>query len=635
MSEIAVSSISWIHKPRSLFSIAVVLFALCVMPPAALPQDPANPPGMTVGGFGTLTIRVMSFTGTPVPPATVTLLADMGEMTGINPVTRLDGGDYTYFFSTLGPGRYAVVVNAAGFQASRQTVELTPESLAEELVFMLKPVGADGKPLEIPPSAVLTPKSQKEMQNAMKDLQLKKFDSAQKHLLVAFQSSPGNAQINYLLGMTYVWMDQADKGKPYLEKAVALNPKHLESLLALGNLRCREGDFAGGTTLLESAIVLAPTAWQPHQTLAYAYLQQREFAKARDNADRAFELGKEKATGAQLLQAQALLGMGDKPQATTVLTSYLQTHPKDAYAAKLLDWVTKPQRSVETSLSVTPPKGPMSAKEAAPVEDMVAPPATRDTWGPPDVDASVPTTVGTRPCILPKVLAGAGKRAEEMVAHIEQFSAMEKYESVEIRGNGQLSEPTTAVFNYMVFIQHINDNSLGVDEMREQNKATASLPGKLQDMGSSGVFLVFHPQYRDDFEMKCEGLGQWNGQATWLVHFQQRSDKLPRLREFISDQKGYPMRLRGRAWISAESSQLVHLESDLVQPLPEVRLRREHMTVDYQLVPFPKHKVEIWLPQQVDLYVDFRGHFYHHLHTFSDFQLIAVEVEHKVGKPKT
>ena len=335
MSEIAVSSMGWVHKPRSLYFIAVVLFALCVMPPAALPQDPANPPGMTVGGFGTLTIRVMSFTGTPVPPATVTLLADMGEMTGINPVTRLDGGDYTYFFSTLGPGRYAVVVNAAGFQASRQTVELTPESLAEELVFMLKPVGADGKPLEIPPSAVLTPKSQKEMQNAMKDLQLKKFDSAQKHLLVAFQSSPGNAQINYLLGMTYVWMDQADKGKPYLEKAVALNPKHLESLLALGNLRCREGDFAGGTTLLESAIVLAPTAWQPHQTLAYAYLQQREFAKARDNADRAFELGKEKATGAQLLQAQALLGMGDKPQATTVLTSYLQDPSKGCLCGKV------------------------------------------------------------------------------------------------------------------------------------------------------------------------------------------------------------------------------------------------------------------------------------------------------------
>jgi hypothetical protein len=187
----------------------------------------------------------------------------------------------------------------------------------------------------------------------------------------------------------------------------------------------------------------------------------------------------------------------------------------------------------------------------------------------------------------------------------------------------------------MVFIQHINDNSLGVDEMREQNKATASLPGRIQDMGSSGVFLVFHPQYRDDFEMKCEGLGQWNGEATWLVHFQQRPDKLPRLREFVSDQKGFPMRLRGRAWISAETSQLVHLESDLVQPLPEVHLRREHMTVDYQLVPFPNHRVEIWLPQQVDLYVDFRGRFYHHLHTFSDFRLTAVEVEHKVGTPKT
>ena len=94
------------------------------------------------------------------------------------------------------------------------------------------------------------------------------------------------------------------------------------------------------------------------------------------------------------------------------------------------------------------------------------------------------------------------------------------------------------------------------------------------------------------------------------------------------------MRLRGRAWISAENSQVIHLESDLIGPVPEVQLRREHMTVDYRLVPFPNHKMEFWLPEQVDLYVDFRGHFYHHYHTFTDFRLIAVDVQHKISKPK-
>ena len=95
------------------------------------------------------------------------------------------------------------------------------------------------------------------------------------------------------------------------------------------------------------------------------------------------------------------------------------------------------------------------------------------------------------------------------------------------------------------------------------------------------------------------------------------------------------MRLRGRAWILADSFQIVHLESDLIDPIPAVQLRREHMSVDYQAVPFPNHKIELWLPQQVDLYYDFRGHMYHHYHSLSEFKLFSVDTKPpKVGKPK-
>jgi hypothetical protein len=162
-----------------------------------------------------------------------------------------------------------------------------------------------------------------------------------------------------------------------------------------------------------------------------------------------------------------------------------------------------------------------------------------------------------------------------------------------------------------------------------------SLPERLQDLGSPAVAMIFHPKYQDDFQMTCEGLGEWNGQATWLVHFRQLPNRPARLRDFVSGRKSYPMRLRGRAWILAENFQIVHLETDLVEPIPAVQLRREHMSVDYQVVPFPKHNSNLWLPQQVDLYYDFRGHFYHHYHSLTEFQLFSVDTKPpKVGKPK-
>ena len=613
--------------------VATLLLVLCSIPLAALPQRSAP---SSMSGMGSFIIHVNAVDGSPLPPAVVTLFTDIGESTGNNPSRLQDATDFYYQFSGVLPGRYVIEVSVPGYQDSKQLVELTNANLNEAIMFFLKPIGADKNTPDVPPSAVFTPRAQKETQNALRDLQSKKYESAQKHLTVAVAASPGNAQINFLLGMTYIWLNHAPEGKPYLEKAVSLNPKHVDSLLALGNLRYRDGDFAGTIELLDRAVKISDASWQTQLMLAQSNLKLNNYTQARDHAERASELGREKASGAQIVLAQALAGLGDNQQSATVLKAFLQTNPQDANAEKIRSWIVELERPVPAEVSTAPSVAPsaVNASDTIPAPNLPVVAVTKDTWTPPDSDATVPTVVSGRACSLPKVLSGASKRAEELVAHLEQFSAVEKFESVEIRGNGQLSEPASAAFEYLVFIHSLRPGSLNVQEVREQNKVVTSLPNGLQDMGSPGIALLFLPQYQEDFELKCEGLGQWNGQATWLVHFQQRSDRPVRLRKFVTEAKEYPLSLRGRAWISAESSQVLHMETDLMAPVPEVQFRREHMSVDYQLVPFPNHKMELWLPQQVDIYFDFRGHYYHRYHKLSDFKLTAVDVQHKVSKPK-
>jgi hypothetical protein len=64
-----------------------------------------------------------------------------------------------------------------------------------------------------------------------------------------------------------------------------------------------------------------------------------------------------------------------------------------------------------------------------------------------------------------------------------------------------------------------------------------------------------------------------NGQLDWVVHFQQRKDKASHTARFVVDNVAYPSMLNGRAWISKENFQVIHLEANLMGGLPEIGLQ--------------------------------------------------------------
>jgi len=92
----------------------------------------------------------------------------------------------------------------------------------------------------------------------------------------------------------------------------------------------------------------------------------------------------------------------------------------------------------------------------------------------------------------------------------------------------------------------------------------------------------------------------------WQVHFRQRPDKPNTIRGYQIGENGpsYPVALRGRAWIAADSYQIMRMETDLIAPLPEIRLFTDHTVVEYGPVRFKSRNVEMWLPQSAELYSD-------------------------------
>ena len=134
--------------------------------------------------------------------------------------------------------------------------------------------------------------------------------------------------------------------------------------------------------------------------------------------------------------------------------------------------------------------------------------------------------------------------------------------------------------------------------------------------------------------MTCEGLGQWQGQPAWQVRFEERTDSNHPMSVFVMNGRAFGLRLRGRAWILADSFQVARLQTDLAVQIPEIGLRLQHQDIEYRPVHFDRSKTELWLPSTSDFYMDFRGRRFYRRHLFTEFKLFSVGLEQSLGAPK-
>ncbi len=245
---------------------------------------------------------------------------------------------------------------------------------------------------------------------------------------------------------------------------------------------------------------------------------------------------------------------------------------------------------------------------------------------PPDVDEAVPVVETSVSCPLPQVLQAASQRITEFMANLERFTASERIEHEEFDLAGKPRGLQLRTLNYLVTIREIRPGMLSVDESRNGSGSLDVFPAYLATTGLPALALMFHPYYVEDFQTSCEGLGQAGGQSAWQIRFEQRSDRPSRIRNYRVEDRLFPVRLKGRVWIAPGTYQIVRLETDLVAPIREIRLEREHLAVEYRPVDFPRGNVQLWLPESAELYLYYRGHRYHRRHTFSDFRVFSVGV---------
>jgi tetratricopeptide (TPR) repeat protein len=630
--------------------ITTAAFICCLAASARAQISPSHIPqsnSIQLGGpaKGSITVFIRGSDGGPIDVIPkITLSSMRGEVPGF---PQRDGSTGWVFNDVEEGDSYEVDVTADGYMPAHESANLmSGESNANVIVF-LTPVG--DKPLFRPPAGqfVLAPRAQKEVEKGIKDLQDGKIPSSQKHFQKALVMAPGNPYVNYVMGMSYLMSRQLPQAKPYLEKSVSIDPKQPAALLALGTLRYQSADYSGAIETLTRDVQADPSSWKSEWMLADSYLRQREFAQAKTHSEKALSLGKEKATKVQLVLGQALAGLGDRDAAVKALQEYLTAYPKDPNVDRIQAFIAKLQQPVamQTSFSESTAvtKGPSNSLPSASSEALTiytpAPPVElppKENWAPVDVDAEKPFVIPGAGCPVAKVLDEAGKNAVRFVTDLQEFSATEEYQSIEVKRDERLETPDGGNFNYFVYIEKPTTKMLVVKEIRDAEHGQTDVPDRLlTDQGAPGLVLVFHPFFRDDFQWQCEGLGEWKDQPAWLVHFEQKSSRpISRLASFTTPMEEFDLPLKGRAWISTKTGQVVRLEADLVRPIEEVNLKRQHWVIEYAPVSFATHKVTLWLPESVDIYIQYQKHYLHNHHEYSNFKLFWVGTSQKIEDPK-
>jgi tetratricopeptide (TPR) repeat protein len=601
--------------------------------PGQAARDPKYVPGMSsydsAPGTGVLVFHVFAEkAGTQLSGQARLDLTNLANHFGVFQIIQSDGEGV---FVNIAFGNYEIEASALGYLPIRQPVQVvsTMHPQPIDIVLQRDPSAIDLKVTE----DILSPKARKEARDAVSMLKVGDYPEAQKHLERAYKLAPSNSDLNFLLGYLYFQQKNYDQASMYLTAATSLSPNNAPALTLLGRTNLAQDNYPAARSALEQAILADDSNWLPHNLLADAYLRQKDYGKARDEAQIALTKGqrdgKTIASPAELVLAQALIGLGQDQEAIRALDVFLKDSPQNPMVYQVQHLIADLKRNSSSAPDGNTKTSDVDTSRADPLGAVPDPAPTTRTWRPPDVDDEKPTLIPGVVCPTAQVTDESGKRVQELVRDLSRFAANEDLFHQSIDAFGFATHTETRKYDYVAMVSESGPGAVSIEEYRADKPPQTGYPDDIASTGFITLALVFHPDMQPDFDLDCEGQTDWRGQPSWLVHFRQRHERPNRMHGYMLGGQLFPVDLKGRAWITADKFQIVRIEADMIKPMPEIQLLSEHQTVEYGPVPFPKKDTTLWLPKTAEIYFDFRKHRYHRRHSFDHFLLFSVDTEQK------
>lgn len=609
-----------------LISTSALLLPLTTPAGQGRPEIPSGSESMLTRASVEVDIRATD--GTPLHgPIYVSLIKSDGKVFA----TKVAESGKAHFAEVPKSSLTAQVV-ASGYDTATKKFEIVDQD-ETKITIDLRPMSDREAAATDKGIAALNPKAQKSIGKALEDMRANKLPNAESELTTAQRYAPQSADVEYLMGLCSSRMNDPASATTHWTRALTFNPNHLSTLLALSQNLLRQRDTTQANVYLRRALDTEPSSWRAHMLLAQADLLDRKNEDAVTEAQRAIELGHDSASSVQPLLAHALFETGEKERANQILQAYIKAYPKDENAAHLLARLNEPPSVVSptnTNPSHEHPSIDVSEADVSSAEPL--PP----NWLPPDIDEKIPPVESGTSCVAADVVQKAGEQLVTLIHDVDRFTATETLIHESVNKFGIAALPEKRKFNYLVSIQSSSAGPLSVSEYRNVVGTQTQLPDGIATNGSPALVLVFHPYYATNYDMVCEGLARTSRGLAWQIHFLQLPDKTNGIKSYQFGMNGpsYEVRLKGRAWISADTYGIMRMESDIVAPVPQIRLVADRTNIEYGPVNFAQANTTLWLPQSAEIYFAWLGRRIHRRHEFSNYLLFGVDDQQQINAPK-
>lgn len=361
-------------------------------------------------------------------------------------------------------GSYDVEVSAVGYLSEHKPVLMGASQIQVtlEVVMQKDPAAVN---LDVT-DGILSPRARKDTKHAIAALKSGNLKDAEKNLGLAYASSPGSADVNFLMGYLYFQKKDFDRAGTYLSAATSINPHSPQALTLLGRTGLERKDYPTAQSALEQAVLADSENWLPHNLLADTYLHEKNYTKASEEAQIAINKGKAAASSAQLVLGEALVNQGKNQEGVKALKEFLQESPQHPVAGQVRNLIADIEE--RGALGASASEGTVAKPRLEGVDPTLALPAERlsvKSWQPPEVDEVKLRVAPEVACPTEKVIEESGKRVQELVEDLSRFSAVEDLFHQPLDEYGTPLRTETRKYNYVASISEPQPGLLSVDEI--------------------------------------------------------------------------------------------------------------------------------------------------------------------------
>jgi tetratricopeptide (TPR) repeat protein len=523
-----------------------------------------------------------------------------------------------------------LIANKDGYLEGRETVDIDLDKDDSDIVIVLREANEDPDHLSMTMllSAVAprlrddaakefaTESDRKEFLHGCEELMDRRNAAAAVPLLNnSVKLIPACLECRLLLSLALFDTGSWSSADKQLKQASQANneraAKRLEPSLIMGVLKSLRGQSNDAARLFLSVLEIDPKNAFALQELGRALVELKKWESAEEYLGKALQAGAGDA--ARLLRIRALMEIGDVGEAAVEMDRYTASRGIKNFS----------QEARSLSVSVRDHVALLSYKQANPV-------TTQSTE---DLIKALPELQGLEAAAdqsqLEEILKRTGEGVDTFFKSFPNTSSVEQVHQERLAKDGKVQVSLDQEFLYLMLARAEN-TGLGIEEHRSTteglNTSLAGLKkGLMLTSGFTSVSYVFHPLNRGGSDFRYLGKQTLDGHTAHVIAFAQKPETTKMITRFISDDGNAVILIHGLAWVDIETFQILRLRTDLLHPAPNVRLQKQTTEILFQQVAFDGTASQLWLPQEVNVTVDWRGRLHRNQHRYSDFKLFNIE----------